>query len=144
MCSIVYAYTHVTILDIFIIVLLVPRMYIIVHIQHVRFLYDQIFDTFVEPKIWDLISIVTPKVKASWGSLAYSMGYDIEDVKGWEADSKESHERCRRLFERWLSGGDGCTPKTWRKLLERIKAVNELSSAADNIKEELLSRQKEQ
>ena len=97
---------------------------------------------FVEPKIWDLISIVTPKVKASWGSLAYSMGYDIEDVKGWEADFKESSEKCRKLFKSWLTGGDGCTPKTWGKLLERIKAVNELNAAADEIKEELLSGEK--
>ena len=96
----------------------------------------------VEPKMWDLISIVTPKVKASWGTLAYSMGYDIEDVKAWETDYKESNDRCRRLFETWLSGGDGCTPKTWGKLLERIKAVNELNAAADEIKEELLSGQK--
>ena len=42
--------------------------------------------------MWKLISIVIPKVKASYGTLAYSMGFGIEDVKGLETDFKDSGE----------------------------------------------------
>ena len=90
--------------------------------------------------MWDLISIVVPKVKANWVNLAYSMGYKIEDVKGWEGDGKDSGERCRKLFESWLVGGGGCTPKNWEKLLERIEAVSELHAAAGEIKKQLGSK----
>ena len=96
------------------------------------------FDT-LEPEIWDVISIVIPKVKASCGNLAYSMGFGIEDVRALERDFKDSGDQCRKLFEDWLAGSRGCTPKTWRKLLERIKAVSELHAAAEEIKNKLLS-----
>ena len=88
--------------------------------------------------MWKLISIVIPKVKASCGTLAYSMGFGIEDVRGLERDFKDSSERCCKLFEDWLSGSRGCTPKTWGKLLERIRQVDELHAAAGDIKKQLL------
>ena len=53
---------------------------------------------FVEPEMWDLISIVIPKVKAYWMDLAYSMGYGIYDIPVWENDGKDSRDRCYRLF----------------------------------------------
>ena len=40
--------------------------------------------------MWRLIRIVIPKVKASCGTLAYSMGFGIEDVRGLETDFKDS------------------------------------------------------
>ena len=67
------------------------------------------------------------------------MGFGIDDVRGAEAYSRDSGDRCRKLFENWLAGPGACTPKTWKNLLERIKAVSELNSAAVKIKEELLS-----
>ena len=92
---------------------------------------------FVDPEMWDLINIVIPKVKAYWKDLAYSMGYSIYDVQVWENDGKDSRDQCYRLFENWLTGKCGCTPKTWKKLLERIKAVGELSATAKEIENEL-------
>ena len=61
--------------------------------------------------MWDLINIVIPKIKASWVNLAYCMGFDIDDVRGVEADSKDSGDRCRKLFENWLAGPGAHTPK---------------------------------
>ena len=55
----------------------------------------------------------------------------LEEV---EADSRDSGDRCCKLFENWLSGPGGCTPKSWKNLLEQIKAVSELKSAAEEIK----------
>ena len=91
--------------------------------------------------MWDLISIVIPKVKASWKILAYSMGYGINDVRGWERNNKNCDDQCCDLFENWLSTGYGRTPKTWQTLLERIKAVQELSTAAKDIEDELNAKQ---
>ena len=89
----------------------------------------------------DLIVIVIPKVKAYWKVLAYSMGYSIYDVKGLEEDCKDSSERCCKLFENWLATKSPCTPKTWKKLIEHIKAVDELSAAAEEIENKLSIKQ---
>ena len=67
------------------------------------------------------------------------MGFGIDDVRGAEADSRDSGDRCRKLFENWLSGPGGHTPKSWKNLLEWIEAVSEFISAAEEIKKELLS-----
>ena len=45
------------------------------------------------------------------------------------------------FFENWLTGKCGCTPMTWKKLLERIKAVGELSATAKEIENELSVKQ---
>ena len=87
----------------------------------------------LEPEMWDLINIVTPKVKAYWQNLAYSMSYNAYDVKAMERDGKDSSEQCRILFENWLTGQSSCTPKTWKTLLECIKAVGALSAAAIHV-----------
>ena len=91
----------------------------------------------LEPEIWDLISIVIPKVKAQWNILAHSMGYSIYDVKAWESDGDNLNKLCYKLFAKWLTTESGCTPKTWKKLLERIKAVDELIAASKEIENEL-------
>ena len=89
--------------------------------------------------MWDLIKTVIPKVKAEWRNLGYSMGFKIEDIRALETDAslRNPESQCQKLFENWLSGARGCTPKTWGKLLERIEAVDILSSAAETIKKEL-------
>ena len=89
------------------------------------------------PEMWDLINLVIPKVKASWINLAYSMGYSVNAVRGFEGDGRSLDEQCRKLFEDWLTTGHGCTPKTWQTLLQRIKRVNGLTVAADEIMEQL-------
>ena len=79
--------------------------------------------------MWDLIRIVIPEVKASWVNLAYSMGYSVNAVSGFEKDGRDSGEQCRKLFENWLTTGQGCTPKTWQTLLDHLKQINELTAA---------------
>ena len=89
--------------------------------------------------MWDLINIVIPKVKASWENLAYSMNYDVAAVRGFERDGRSLDEQCRKLFEDWLTTGQGCTPKTWQTLLQRIKRVNNLTAAVEEIEKELMN-----
>ena len=87
--------------------------------------------------MWDMIKIVIPKVKANWKHLAYSLKYDIPDVKAIERDCRDSEQCCEKLFEDWLSTNHGVSPKTWCTLLQKIKEVNSLFAAADDIKREL-------
>ena len=93
----------------------------------------------LEPKMWDIIKIVIPKVKASWEELAYSMGYDVSAVKGFEKDGRNLDEQCRKLFEDWLTTGRSCTPKTWQTLLQQIKRVDGLTAAVEEIEKKVIN-----
>ena len=95
--------------------------------------------------MWDVINIVVPKVKSHWMNLAYSMDYGISAVRGFESDGGGlTNETCYELFEDWLTTERGCTPKTWKTLLHRIKRVDELSLAAEEIKQQLVEQIKQQ
>ena len=87
--------------------------------------------------MWDLIKIVIPKVKAEWEYLAYSMEYNIATVKATKKDCSDSEECCKTLFEDWLSTDHGAAPKTWSTLLQKIRDVDSLAAAVDNIKGQL-------
>ena len=88
--------------------------------------------------MWNLIKIVIPKIKAEWRYVAYSMGYDVSTVAAIEKESIGNLDKCcEKLFEDWLTTNNGCTPKTWQKVIERIKAVDNLTAAAENISMEL-------
>ena len=86
-----------------------------------------------------LIKIVIPKIAADWEYFAYSMEYDINAVKTIEKDCQNSNYCCKKLFEDWLTSSHGTKPKTWGKLLERIKEVESLKGTAETIEEELKS-----
>ena len=79
--------------------------------------------------------LVIPRVKANWKVLAYSMYYGFAQVKAIESDGKDASEHCTKLFEDWLSTNHGCTPKTWKKLLERIKEIKEFYEASEHIEQ---------
>ena len=87
--------------------------------------------------MWKLIKIVIPKIQADWEVVAYSMNFDISIVKAIKKDFQTVEKRCTFLFEDWLSTSRGVTPKTWNKLLERIKDVDSLEQAAEAIEQEL-------
>ena len=80
-----------------------------------------------------LKKVVIPEVKAHWEDLAYSMDYETARIKTIERDGRDMSERCTKLLQDWLETNHGCTPKTWGKLLERIKDVDELHAAAERI-----------
>lgn len=91
----------------------------------------------IVPIMLDLIKIVIPKIKHVWKYVAYSMQYNVSDVKGIEKDSSDSAESCLKLFENWLDTTNGATPKSWRTLVQCIKDVDELAAAAERIITEL-------
>ena len=91
-----------------------------------------------EPDMWNLIKIVIPKIKAEWEDFAYSMGYDAGTVDAIEEECNGKLDKCcKKLFKDWLTTNNGCTPKTWQKVIERIKAVENLAAATENITKEL-------
>ena len=87
--------------------------------------------------MWDLITIVIPEVKAEWEYVAYSMEYDIATVKAIKKDCRDDKECCETLFEDWLSTDHGAAPKTWSTLLQKIRDVDSLAAAVDDIKRQL-------
>ena len=93
-----------------------------------------------EPDMRKLKKIVIPEVKASWRDLAFSMGYDIPEVKAIESDDRDVEDRCTKLFMDWLETDHGDTPRTWQKLLEKIERVSDLYAAAERIKKKLLEQ----
>ena len=97
---------------------------------------NDVMDT--KPDIWRLISIAIPRIRAKWDYVAYSMGYAIPAVNAFEMDARDSEQCCLNLLKDWLSTKNGVTPKTWRTLLDRIKAVDGLQTAAEDIEKELV------
>ena len=81
----------------------------------------------------DLNKIVVPRIHAEWKNFAYALRYKIAAVKGIKANNESSKECCRELFEDWLSTDHGDGPKTWKTLVEKLKEVDELAAATDEI-----------
>ena len=88
--------------------------------------------------MYELISIVIPKVKAQWQNLAYAMKYEIGEVNAFDKDGRDLEGGCKNLFTNWLTTGHGPTPKTYKTLLKYIKKVNELTAAREEIEKELI------
>ena len=103
--------------------------------MHVYIATHDVLDT--KPNMWDIISIVIPRIKAKWEYVAYSMQYSISAIDAFASDSGES---CLNLFKDWLSTSHGVTPKTWRTLLDRIKDVDGLQAEAQNIEKKIIEK----
>ena len=82
--------------------------------------------------MFNLLKIIIPKIKSEWEYVAYSMGYDPVAVDAIEKECNGKLDQCcKKLFKDWLTTNNGCTPKTWEKVIERIKAVDNLAAAAE-------------
>ena len=88
--------------------------------------------------MWELTKIVVPKVMAEWESLAFCMRYRPEEVKAFKRDTQDVKERCKNLFDNWLTTAHGPKPKTYRTLLNCIKKINKLTSVSEVIEKELI------
>ena len=86
----------------------------------------------------EVTRIIIPKVKAQWKELAYCMMYSVGDVDGFDTEGRNLTECCNKLFSNWLTTNHGPTPKTYQTLLKYIKDVDYLTSASEEIEEELI------
>jgi len=85
----------------------------------------------------DINKIVIPWIQAEWKAVAYALNYEISTVKAIKANNDNSKKCCQELFEDWLSTDHGVGPKTWSTLLEKLKDVEDLAAATNEIKNEL-------
>ena len=92
-----------------------------------------------EPDMRNLIKIVIPRIEADWEDLAYLLEFDMNTVKNIREGCCDNKKRCKKLLVVWLSSSQGVAPKTWSKLLERIKEVDSSERASDDIEKELTS-----
>ena len=81
-----------------------------------------------------LNKIVIPKIKAMWKDVAYSMGRSVYDVDAIQEESHDLKQCCQKLFSDWLKTSHH---PTWGILLKRIKEVDDLTAAAEEIEIEL-------
>ena len=92
-----------------------------------------------EPEMWELISIVSPKMKAKWKDVAYCMRYQLYEVDAIAAEHHDLKEQCMNFFTNWLTTSHSPTPKTWSTLLKHLKQIDELTAAVEQMKKELFS-----
>ena len=86
----------------------------------------------------DLNKIVIPKIKSEWEDVAFALLYDISTVNAILEKHKEDPKKCcRELLMDWLSTDHGVSPKNWSVLLEKIREVENLTKAAEQIEEKL-------
>ena len=86
----------------------------------------------------DINNIVIPRIKAEWEDVAFALRYKIATVKAInEKHNGNPKKCCRELFIDWLSTGHGVYPKTWSTLLDKLKEVEELAAATEEIINEL-------
>ena len=90
--------------------------------------------------MWDLTKIAIPRIMAEWKNVAYCMRFDLHIITAIEQDSRSVQECSQKLFANWLTTNNGPTPKTWKTLLTKIKDVDNLVRAAEEIEEDLLKR----
>ena len=86
----------------------------------------------------DINKIVIPKIQAEWEDVAYALHYEIPTVNAIKAMCNDNPKKCcKELFKDWLSTDHGAGPKTWSTLLDKLKEVDDLAAATNDIMNEL-------
>ena len=91
----------------------------------------------LEPKMADINKIIIPRIQAEWEDVAYALHYEIPKVKAIKENNQSLKKCCRELFIDWLSTDHGAGPKTWATLIEKLKEVEDLTAATNEIIDEL-------
>ena len=86
----------------------------------------------------DILKIVIPKIAAYWEDIAYALRYKIATVNFIREKHNGEPKACScGLFIDWLSTNHGAKPKLWSVLLEKLREIEELKTAAEEIEKEL-------
>jgi len=82
----------------------------------------------------DLNFIVVPEINAHWEDVAFALRFEIADVDSInEKCNGDPKKCCKQLFRDWLSTNKGVKPTTWQVLLKKLKEVDDLTTAVENI-----------
>ena len=94
-------------------------------------------NTYIEPTMKQLYTIVVPRIAAKWKHVAYylELHHYIARIEG---DYRYDHrECCFSLLEKWIITDRGVAPKNWATLLSALKEIKELTSACSEIEKDL-------
>lgn len=81
--------------------------------------------------MFDLITIVIPKIMCEWEYIAYALRYDLATIKAIKEKKREDPKKCcEEFFKDWLTTDNGANagPKVWSTLFRILKEVNEISA----------------
>ena len=93
-----------------------------------------VFQNILEPEMAVINKIVIPRIKAEWEDVAYALHYKITMVNAIKTKHNEDPKKCcRDLLIDWLSTDHGVAPKTWSTLIEKLKEVEDLAAATQEI-----------
>ena len=82
----------------------------------------------------DINRIVIPRIQAEWEDVAYALHYKIAEVNVIKVKCNENPRNyCRELFKDWLSTDHVVKPKTWSTLLTKLKEIDDLATATNEI-----------
>ena len=86
----------------------------------------------------EINSTVVQRIQVYWEDVAYALHYEIPIVEGIKAKHKEDPKKCcKAFFIDWLSTDHGDGPQTWSTLIEKLKEIEELAAATNEITNEL-------
>ena len=85
----------------------------------------------------DINKIVIPRIQAEWEQVAYALRYSIPKVKAIKENNQNLKKCSLEFFVDWLSTDHGASPKTWSTLIEKLKEVEDLTAATNEIIDEL-------
>ena len=91
-----------------------------------------------KPSMQDIITIVVPRIMAEWQNVGFCLSIDQHTIEAIEKDHKYCETCCKNLLKRWL-----CTSHnpTWKRLIDGIKKLKDLTAAAEGIETDLCRMQ---
>ena len=93
--------------------------------------------------MFDLTTIVIPKIMNEWEYIAEALRYDLAIIKSIKTkEGRDPKMYCREFFKDWLMTNNGAKagPKTWSRLLGALKRVDAISA---DIIEDIIAKVKQ-
>ena len=85
-----------------------------------------------------LHQLVIPNVAAEWRTIADYLEFTLPTIKVIEEQYRNDPIKCcAEMFRQWLSSDYGVRPKTWSVLIKTLKEIEQLSTAAKEIEQNL-------
>ncbi|XP_065915955.1 uncharacterized protein [Dysidea avara] len=92
-----------------------------------------------EPTIKQLANIVLPRIAADWRIVAINLEFELPTIRiiQQRGGSNDPENCCLEMLIKWLTDNKGVGPKTWATLLTALKNATQLTSATQQIEDDL-------
>jgi len=78
--------------------------------------------SFLEPTMKQLHKLVIPKIVSNWQEIAGFLDYTGPTISAIHKSCNEDDwDCCVEMLRDWLSTENGCAPKVWHTLMERMR-----------------------